>query len=167
MMLRALLQAADVVPLPRSLVVQERDGDIECEIFNTRQQFLSLCQGNHYQFDTTRRTRHSSMMVLYHLHNPQEPAFAGTCNVCQAEIEPGDGFRCGTCDDFDMCKNCHSRGVQHDHPLQRQTVRGARSTSHAAEPTSLASLVSRRVNVRPCMCGAHVCPTRPGHSSGC
>jgi E1A/CREB-binding protein len=101
---------------------KESDGDIECEIFNTRQQFLSLCQGNHYQFDTTRRTRHSSMMVLYHLHNPSAPAFAGTCNVCSAEIEPGDGYRCSTCDDFDMCKNCQARGVYHEHPLVRQTV---------------------------------------------
>ena len=55
------------------------------------QQFLSLCQGNHYQFDSMRRAKHSSMMVLYHLHNPEAPAFATTCNKCQVEIEPGAG----------------------------------------------------------------------------
>jgi hypothetical protein len=61
------------------------------------QAFLSLCQGNHYQFDSLRRAKHSSMMVLYHLHNPTAPAFACTCNVCQREIQGGDGFRCSTC----------------------------------------------------------------------
>lgn len=49
----------------------EGNPDMESEFFDTRQAFLSLCQGNHYQFDTMRRAKHSSMMVLYHLHNPQ------------------------------------------------------------------------------------------------
>ena len=48
--------------------------------FMHMQAFLSLCQGNHYQFDTIRRAKHSSAMVLYHLHNPDAPAFASTCN---------------------------------------------------------------------------------------
>lgn len=60
------------------------------------QSFLSLCQGNHYQFDTLRRAKHSSMMVLYHIHNPNAPAFASTCNVCNVELEAGAGFRWGS-----------------------------------------------------------------------
>ena len=59
------------------------DPDIESEIFETRQAFLSLCQGNHYQFDSLRRAKHSSMMVLYHLHNPNAPAWASACNKCR------------------------------------------------------------------------------------
>lgn len=80
------------------------------------QQFLSLCQGNHYQFDSMRRAKHSSMMVLYHLHNPEAPAFATTCNKCQVEIEPGAGFRCSVCQDFDMCRNCKET-YGHHHQL--------------------------------------------------
>lgn len=93
------------------------DADLESEFFETRQAFLSLCQGNHYQFDSLRRAKHSSMMVLYHLHNPSAPAFASTCNTCNCEIEPGSGFRCTVCQDFDMCANCKYAGMSHEHPL--------------------------------------------------
>jgi len=47
------------------------------------QAFLSLCQGNHYQFDSLRRAKHSSMMVLYHLHNPTvSAALLWSCCAC-------------------------------------------------------------------------------------
>lgn len=81
------------------------------------QSFLSLCQGNHYQFDTLRRAKHSSMMVLYHLHNPDAPAFSSTCNVCTTDIEPGQGYRCSVCTDFDICANCYQLN-NHGHPHQ-------------------------------------------------
>jgi E1A/CREB-binding protein len=57
------------------------------------------------------------MMVLYHLHNPEAPAFSSTCNFCHVEIEPGTGLRCTVCTDFDMCKNCKAAGMQHEHPM--------------------------------------------------
>ncbi len=85
------------------------------------QSFLDLCQGNnHYQFDTIRRAKHSSMMVLYHLHNPEEPTVSTNCNVCRVELEAGSGFRCTVCSDFDICAACKER-TGHPHPL---TVRG-------------------------------------------
>ena len=98
------------------------DQDMDSEFFDTRQQYLSLCQGNHYQFDTLRRARHSSMMSLYHLHNPSEPAFTATCNVCQVEVQPGESYRCTKCPDFDMCAKCFQssqvdRRMAHPHPL--------------------------------------------------
>ena len=61
---------------------EDPDMQEECDFFDTRQAFLSLCVGNHYQFDQLRRAKHSSMMVLYHLHNPQAPAFTHFCNMC-------------------------------------------------------------------------------------
>lgn len=82
------------------------------------QAYLSLCQGNHYQYDTIRRAKHSSMMTLYHLHNPTAPAFTSTCNVCNQEIEAGSGFRCTVCPDFDICAMCRGNGHHDHHPLQ-------------------------------------------------
>lgn len=43
----------------------DSDEILDSEFFDARQTFLSLCQGNHYQYDTLRRAKHSSMMVLY------------------------------------------------------------------------------------------------------
>ncbi|KAK6911223.1 Zinc finger, PHD-finger, partial [Dillenia turbinata] len=98
---------------------KDKDEILESEFFDTRQAFLSLCQGNHYQYDTLRRAKHSSMMVLYHLHNPTAPAFVTTCNVCHLDIEAGQGWRCETCPDYDVCNACYQKdgGVDHPHNL--------------------------------------------------
>ncbi|PIA36995.1 hypothetical protein AQUCO_03100028v1 [Aquilegia coerulea] len=98
---------------------KDRDDILESEFFDTRQAFLSLCQGNHYQYDTLRRAKHSSMMVLYHLHNPTAPAFVTTCNVCRNDVETGQGWRCETCPDYDVCNACYQKdgGVDHPHKL--------------------------------------------------
>ena len=112
-----------------------RDPDIvmPCEVLEQRQMFLSLCKGNHYQFDTLRRAKHSSMMVLYHLHNPLAPAFAATCNLCQREMEPGQGLRCSVCSDFDMCRACKEAGKTHEHrlvPQRQSTQQGSDAGGH-------------------------------------
>ncbi|EEE56266.1 hypothetical protein OsJ_05304 [Oryza sativa Japonica Group] len=110
------LHPVDIVGLPKD--TKDRDDILESEFFDTRQAFLSLCQGNHYQYDTLRRAKHSSMMVLYHLHNPTAPAFVTTCNVCCHDIETGQGWRCEVCPDFDVCNSCYQKGaVNHAHKL--------------------------------------------------
>ncbi|XP_020582739.1 histone acetyltransferase HAC1-like isoform X2 [Phalaenopsis equestris] len=98
---------------------KDKDEIVESEFFDTRQAFLSLCQGNHYQYDTLRRAKHSSMMVLYHLHNPTAPAFVTTCNVCHHDVESGQGWRCEVCPDFDVCNACYMRegGIDHPHKM--------------------------------------------------
>ncbi|XP_010539592.1 PREDICTED: histone acetyltransferase HAC1-like [Tarenaya hassleriana] len=98
---------------------KDKDEILESEFFDTRQAFLSLCQGNHYQYDTLRRAKHSSMMVLYHLHNPTAPAFVMTCVVCHLDIEAGQGWRCEVCPDYDVCNVCYNKdgGINHPHKL--------------------------------------------------
>eukprot|EP00501_MAST-03F_sp_TOSAG23-6_P000346 GSMAST32.ASY1.ANO1.353.1 assembled CDS len=81
---------------------EDPDEMMESEFLGTRQAFLTLCQGNHYQFDQLRRAKHSTMMVLYHLHNPTAPAFVHTCNDCQTDIMSGFRYHCNVCSDYDV-----------------------------------------------------------------
>ncbi|KAL5699796.1 histone acetyltransferase [Ranunculus cassubicifolius] len=109
-----LMQKVEVNDVPED--TKDMDDILESEFFDTRQAFLSLCQGNHYQYDTLRRAKHSSMMVLYHLHNPTAPAFVATCNICHNEIETGQGWRCESCTDYDLCNTCYNKDERVGHP---------------------------------------------------
>ena len=114
---------------------KDPDPNKDSEFFGTRQAFLSLCQGNHYQFDQLRRAKHSTMMVLYHLHNPQLAGFVHSCNKCGSNIEEGHRYHCETCQDYDLCINC-ARAYQGKcnlgHRLQAIRVDG---NSYADEET--------------------------------
>lgn len=80
--------------------------DLDCEILNNRQAFLNLCRGNHYQFDELRRSKHTSMMVLWHLHNRDAPKFVQQCVACSREILSGMRYHCNSCPDYDLCQDC-------------------------------------------------------------
>ena len=86
----------------------EDERNVTCDFFDTRQGFLRMCQGNNYQFDTLRRAKHSSMMILWHLHNPSIPAYAHACNVCETDIGCGTRWHCEACYDYDICDACHA-----------------------------------------------------------
>lgn len=110
--------------------IKDPDGGTEKSIedFDTRQAFLQLCQVNHYQFDTQRRAKHSSMMVLYHLHNPDAPNFVSQCQRCHRDITSGYKYHCKICD-WDICHECrtiltHTKGARnvHQHPLEQKRV---------------------------------------------
>eukprot|EP01036_Dinobryon_divergens_P046252 gene46252-61857_t len=76
---------------------EDPDDTQECEFFDTRQSFLNLCQGNHYQFDQIRRAKYTSMM----------------------EILTGQRHHCEPCT-LDICDDCYKNqgGVKvHIHPL--------------------------------------------------
>jgi E1A/CREB-binding protein len=88
-------------------VIDDDDEDLDCEFLNNRQAFLNLCRGNHYQFDELRRSKHTSMMVLWHLHNRDAPKFVQQCVSCSREILSGKRYHCNTCPDYDLCQECY------------------------------------------------------------
>lgn len=125
---KLIMSGEDMPNLPDD--TEDVDDTQECEHFDTRQSFLNLCQGNHYQFDQLRRAKHSSMMVLYHLHNPDAPKFVPTCSSCHIDILGNCRYRCEKCE-IDYCQSCYSKigAVIHSHPL--------RPVSTGAAPTML------------------------------
>mmetsp|Transcript_13759 Transcript_13759/g.29222 ORF Transcript_13759/g.29222 Transcript_13759/m.29222 type:complete len:1610 (-) Transcript_13759:80-4909(-) len=103
-------------------VIDDDDEDMDCEFLNNRQLFLNLCQGNHYQFDSLRRAKHTSMMVLWHLHNRDAPKFVQQCAICSREILQGKRYHCPTCADFDQCIDCLRNPAVPRHPHQLQAI---------------------------------------------
>jgi E1A/CREB-binding protein len=101
-------------------VLDDDEEELDCEFLNNRQAFLNLCQGNHYQFDHIRRAKHTSMMVLWHLHNRDAPKFVQQCATCSREILAGYRFHCPTCADFDQCQECYAnpKVARHLHTLK-------------------------------------------------
>jgi len=121
---------------PADGLIVDPNPAIYSPFFNTRTNFLSLCQGNHYQFDTLRRAKFSSQMVLWHIHNPKAPSFVHSCNECTRDIVTEEIYRysCSTtlangekCE-YDVCSTCWTKqgsiNAKHQHPLYQYPVCG-------------------------------------------
>jgi len=70
-----------------------RDSPVQTDelpkIADTRQFFLEVCQHNGYQFDTLRRAKFSTMMILCHLTHPElEPVREVQCTGCGIGMAP-------------------------------------------------------------------------------
>jgi E1A/CREB-binding protein len=85
----------------------DEDEPQEIEMFESRQQFLNYCQTNHFQFDELRRAKHTTMMVLFQLHNPNAPKFIPQCGACYREISHGTRYHCNDCSNYDLCEDCY------------------------------------------------------------
>lgn len=118
-------EAFFVVRLKRDLdpgpMPADPDKDIVNELMDGRDQFLTLCRDHNYEFSTPRRAKYSSMMMLYHLHTSEGGDPTYTCNRCQTSLSTMDfRFHCvGGCEDFDMCKDCHST-YGHEHEVRQE-----------------------------------------------
>jgi E1A/CREB-binding protein len=130
--LRCIEVTNSKVPPP----IVDLDEPMDSPILNTRLALLGVCQGNRYQFDQRRRAKHSTMMLLYHLHNPTVPLYLYTCNECQSDILSGFRWHCPICPDFDLCHEC-KRGVVHQHQLECHKVKVSADTDNQAQQRSL------------------------------
>ncbi|PHT53974.1 hypothetical protein CQW23_08436 [Capsicum baccatum] len=111
--LGAFVEESEIDEIPHN--TKDEDEILESEFFETRHDFWRLCQEHHCQYDTQRHAKHSTMMVLYYLHNPTTPAFR---DICYLDIEASQGWRCEVCADYDVFNACYQKdGVDHSHKL--------------------------------------------------
>jgi hypothetical protein len=101
----------EVEPLPET-----DDGDpiMESKYFDSRIDFLKHCQDNQFQFDTLRRAKHSTMMILYYLHN-------STCYACHHAVDQCLVWRCLECIGCTFCDPCYKQNGEslHIHELRQ------------------------------------------------
>ncbi|TVU26469.1 hypothetical protein EJB05_29017 [Eragrostis curvula] len=107
-----IFQRIAVEPLPDT---DDGDPTMESKYFDSRIDFLKHCQDNQYQFDTLRRAKHSTMMILYLLHD-------SVCSACHQGMDHRLAWRCQVCLGCSFCDLCYKRSGQslHIHEL-RQT----------------------------------------------
>ncbi|KAF0730314.1 hypothetical protein Ae201684_012312 [Aphanomyces euteiches] len=73
-----------------------------------------------YQFDSLRRAKHSTMMLLHQMINANVPQCNSFCAECALLITHADHWFCRTCSHFALCDWCHAHhGPEHMHTLYR------------------------------------------------
>ena len=92
------------------------DEAMQSPFVDTRHTFLEMCQFKHLQFDSLRRAKHSSLILLYHLHNPYADHLRPICSVCSCVITEVR-WHCMECESFDICGQCFNSKRKHVHEL--------------------------------------------------
>lgn len=144
-------------------IISEPDGDMVCELMDGRDGFLCMCRDDHREFSTLRRAKHSSLVLLYHLHNADTNDFNYTCNMCETPIGAMD-YRWHCLDpvcagDYDLCEKCHSNpamkpadGELHrpEHKME-QLGFGVKETHGSTGGGSMSQQEQKRESVKRCI----------------
>ncbi|TYZ58792.1 hypothetical protein PybrP1_001568 [[Pythium] brassicae (nom. inval.)] len=87
--------------------------------FGSRFMFHQLCSHAGYQFDSLRRAKHSTMMILHHYLNEHVTQANVFCRECSLLITHAEYWACARCDRFALCDSCFQRdGREHPHALR-------------------------------------------------
>ncbi|MED6182020.1 hypothetical protein PIB30_024955 [Stylosanthes scabra] len=127
---------------------KENDTVLDNGLFENRPNFLIFCQKNQLQFDTLRRAKYSSMMILYHLRTPTMPSVGETCNICCKHNLSQHSWKCDICPEFTACSACYKeRGADcHPHRLSR-TSSTAMCQSGNLELMENSAMIQKLLNI--------------------
>ncbi|KAM0897066.1 hypothetical protein ACQ4PT_022837 [Festuca glaucescens] len=130
-------------PLPET---DDGDPTMESKYFDSRVDFLKHCQDNQYQFDTLRRAKHSTMMILYHLHD-------SACSACHRTMDQCLAWRCLVCIGCKFCDSCYKQGGAnlHIHELKQTDSR------HLVPNYTLQDYLEGLVHASKCFYDPHNC----------
>ena len=121
-------------------VTKDEDLTLDTGLFENRHTFLSFCQGNRYQFDTLRRAKHSSMMILHHLHNPTLETIETNCSNCLKDTTVDQSRGSGICPELVISAACNQEKGRscHNHELIQQFP----TTCHGVETNEAKQKIS-------------------------
>lgn len=90
-----------------SVVPDTSDPDpiVSSPLVDSRYNLLEISQFRHFQFDSLRRAKHSSLMLLYYLHNPTDDSYRPKCSNCKSLIQDLR-WHCEQCLNFELCRGC-------------------------------------------------------------
>ncbi|XP_020402100.1 probable histone acetyltransferase HAC-like 3 [Zea mays] len=165
-------QSMEVEPLPPE--TDDGDPTMESKYFDSRVDFLKHCQDNQFQFDTLRRAKHSTMMILYYLHS-------STCSACHRGVDQCLVWRCLECMGCTFCDRCYKQDGPislHSHELrqvhtretsqqhtQQDYVDGLVHASRCCDPRNCASPVC--LTLKKLFFHGVQCGTRVRNRTGC
>ncbi|KAF8755803.1 hypothetical protein HU200_011275 [Digitaria exilis] len=135
----------EVEPLPET---DDGDPTMESKYFDSRIDFLKHCQDHQFQFDTLRRAKHSTMMILYYLHN-------STCSACHRAVDQCLVWRCLECLGCTFCDPCYKQNGESLHIHELRQI----DTSKTMEKDYVEGLVHASRCFDPSNCNLQVCLT--------